>query len=705
MSSLDVRLLSMHWKNIRAMMDMDAPPKEGEKYCDFPPKKGYVIQMPNGSGKTTTLNLLEHVITGVVPSVEEAREYRRAVGGEKSARFIDSTSVFIARFLVNDEKWGIELVMNHQNEEVEFVTQTPNKGKRNGWHMPLAFRQAFYRKRRLAKLVAFDAETARTIIEESDKELLRDAIRQFGGYAEVHRLVGSPSVGGVYSGGRFDTVKSEIQGSIGKLKGKDKDIGGKQKRAERCLKEAKKSKRALLGMVKNDELSIQQCTEKISDLRKRKEDEFKGMESQLEELKQINDDLGNAISQRSDRTQKLLDTLLNPQNVLIDSWNDIVSFHQTHRDQKLPEEVGKGWLEEMARGEVCICGRKINGDIRDHILSNIQDHLDAGKLIAVAAVQGAFVDSSSSDFTAVQYAQASLEDIEANIDDLTTTIESSISEGLTKEAKDEMDRIDAELETLVDDLSDHEYGLEIRTTKDFVWLRGEQSSQGLKKNSNVVSEDEEDIENIQNLIIAENVIEHFEAKLAEMSGAGVELRGLNLTRGVVGAALDELNDRLRSHVSERAGAMWKGLPPAKRDKGLTMSIGDQGMRFWRGSSPQKKVSGAQGVTACYSAATAICRIGDYSVPLVADTPFAGWDDDIIPEWEDTVISLFDQWVVLVNKGEAKDMIMMLWNDNFPPEGVYLSSMVEYDKSEEDEGRMLRFSEDTDIFKSMAGVGN
>ena len=132
MSGLEVRLLSMHWKNIRAMMDMDAPSKNGEKYCDFPTKKGYVIQMPNASGKTTTLRLLEHAITGVAPSLQEASEFKRFVGDEDDARTIDSTSTFIARFLVNSEKWGIELVMKHQNEEIYFVTHTPNKGKRNG---------------------------------------------------------------------------------------------------------------------------------------------------------------------------------------------------------------------------------------------------------------------------------------------------------------------------------------------------------------------------------------------------------------------------------------------------------------------------------------------------------------------------------------------------------------------------------------------
>ncbi|SVB96318.1 uncharacterized protein METZ01_LOCUS249172, partial [marine metagenome] len=200
---------------------------------------------------------------------------------------------------------------------------------------------------------------------------------------------------------------------------------------------------------------------------------------------------------------------------------------------------------------------------------------------------------------------------------------------------------------------------------------------------------------------AEKVIDHFEAKLAEMSGAGVELKGLNLARSVIGDALDQLNDQLRNHVSERAGSLWKGLPPGKKDKGLTMTVGEEGLLFWRGNSNQKSVSGAQGVTACYAATTAICRLGSYSVPLVADTPFAGWDNDILPHWEETVVSLFDQWVVLVNKQEAETFLLKLWKENFPPSDTFIASMLEYDKFEEDEGRMLRFSEDPDVFRDLA----
>jgi DNA sulfur modification protein DndD len=704
MASLEVRILSMHWKNIRAMMDMDAPAKNGEKYCDFPEKRGYVILMPNTSGKTTTLNLLEHVITGVAPSVEEASEYRRAVGDDGSGGFIDSPSTFITRFLINGEKWGIELVMSHRNGEVSFNTHTPNQGKRDGWHMPLAFRQAFHRKRRLAKLVAFDAETARGIIRKTDKELLRDAIRQFGGYAEVHRLVGSPTTSGIYSGGRFDEVKSEIEGTMGKAKG-DKDITPKLKRARSSRDKAKKIRDQLTAMIEDDEKRMSELDEEISELNGKIDSEWGDIEGALSEVTDLKDQLSEAKLVRSDQTEGLLGTLINPQNVLVNSWDDFVSFHKTHRDQKLPEQVGRGWIEETAQGEVCICGRKIDGDIREHMLAHIQDHLDGMKLVAVSAVQGAFSESPNPDTTAVEYANSKLADTEGIIDDLTQAIEVSISEGATEEAKDEMSRLNETISTLKDERSDVEHGHRIRTTKDYVWLRGVGQAHGFRKNSAVISEDQDDIDRIENVNIADLAVTHFEEKLAEMSDVGMELKGLNLTRKIIGQALDQLNGLLRDHVSDRAAAMWKTLPPAKRDKGVTMTLGDDGLRFWRGDDPQKKVSGAQGVTACYAATTAICRLGSYSVPLVADTPLSGWDNDVLPAFEETITSMFDQWMGLCNKTEAENFLRHVWKEKFPPSETYIATMVENEgESEEDGGRMLRYSEDPAVFKKLAGVG-
>ena len=59
-------------------------------------------------------------------------------------------------------------------------------------------------------------------------------------------------------------------------------------------------------------------------------------------------------------------------------------------------------------------------------------------------------------------------------------------------------------------------------------------------------------------------------------------------------------------------------------------------------------------------------------------------------------------MVLANKGEADIFIQKLWKEKFPPDQVYISTMVEYeDQMEEDGGRMIRYSEDPSIFRAMA----
>ena len=66
-ASLKVRVLSIHWKNIRAFGDnppIDAPEMNGEAYADFPNEDNLFLQMPNGTGKTTTLHLLRSVFIG-----------------------------------------------------------------------------------------------------------------------------------------------------------------------------------------------------------------------------------------------------------------------------------------------------------------------------------------------------------------------------------------------------------------------------------------------------------------------------------------------------------------------------------------------------------------------------------------------------------------------------------------------------------------
>ena len=150
-------------------------------------KKTLFFQMPNGTGKTTTLHLIRNILSGQLPS--DFSEWRRSIGDDTNESFLNSPSEFELRLTINGEPYGFKLQLNHNTNEARFSTSTP-KGIRQDWAPPLAFQKAFQNRPDLVQLFVFDAETARHITKRTDEKLLQQAIRQFGGFSTVYDLVG-----------------------------------------------------------------------------------------------------------------------------------------------------------------------------------------------------------------------------------------------------------------------------------------------------------------------------------------------------------------------------------------------------------------------------------------------------------------------------------------------------------------------------------
>ena len=186
MAQLKVRIQSLHWKNIRSFDKLDAPELDGEIHNSFPTDGGIYLQMPNNTGKTTTLNLLRSVFTGKIP--EETNEWRRIIGAEDTEAVLNVPSEFSARLQINDESFRIKLLLDHEGGDHRFFTAGP-RGDQQGWHPPSAFRRAFEGRRELVELFIFDAETAREMRKKTNRNLLSSAIREFGGYSQIHDMI------------------------------------------------------------------------------------------------------------------------------------------------------------------------------------------------------------------------------------------------------------------------------------------------------------------------------------------------------------------------------------------------------------------------------------------------------------------------------------------------------------------------------------
>ena len=131
------------------------------------PYKVTFIQMPNGTGKTTTLELLRATLSGSAKewTSEQIAEFRNNIS-------LAESGAFIVRLLLNNKRLTFELKFDFQRGQIEYRT-TYNSGIQNGFFPPSIIKKFLNIK--FVSLFIFDGELARNLLDDKQTRA-RDAI-------------------------------------------------------------------------------------------------------------------------------------------------------------------------------------------------------------------------------------------------------------------------------------------------------------------------------------------------------------------------------------------------------------------------------------------------------------------------------------------------------------------------------------------------
>ncbi len=133
------------------------------------PYHATLVQMPNGTGKTTTLNLLRATISGSArdwnQDPKRILELRRSGGTTQ-------TGQFIVRLAINGNPLTFELNLNFKDRKV-FYRTTFGAGIRDGFHPPPQLRR--FLNPEFVSLFVFDGELANNLLD-SKQTRAREAI-------------------------------------------------------------------------------------------------------------------------------------------------------------------------------------------------------------------------------------------------------------------------------------------------------------------------------------------------------------------------------------------------------------------------------------------------------------------------------------------------------------------------------------------------
>lgn len=310
-----------------------------------------LIQMPNGTGKTTTLALLKATLTGDARSwsPEHIRELQRATDRRDDGRFT-------VELRVDGKPLKLELIVDFESASVSYATTSPDMGGYNKeWAPPPNVRR--FLSRRFVDLFVFDGELANALLdsketraEEAIETLCQlDLLEAVSDDCEVYWARATAKMGSRNEKGlsRYQTIAVKLSERIAFLKRSAETSAAK-------LQEVR-------GGIKSLDAHIKRLIEEDGKNRER----FHEMEKTKGEKEQL---LASVL-------RELVDRMRRPEALAAAFGVALASVKANLDRVKLPDSTSRQFFQELALEAECICGRPIGEDQRHEILTRAEDFL------------------------------------------------------------------------------------------------------------------------------------------------------------------------------------------------------------------------------------------------------------------------------------------------------------------------------------------
>lgn len=324
-----------------------------------------LVQMPNGTGKTTTLKLLRAALSG--PDIW--------IDAEKVHSFQKNTSTeqgqFELRLLYNQRRLTIQMQFDFTAGVVKYYTTSSNSasgGKESGFHPPATLRP--FLSLEFIKLLVFDGELAAQLLDAKHTNAQK-AIE------DMYQLTFFPLMKQ-----RIEEYWSSVAEEAGS-KGGDKELSRRRGRAaqltQRCIyvKECFEKDNKQLEEIKS---TLQKLDQNFKhQIEKNKQDALN--------LQQAESDLKLARQALMTRTKDLSILMKNPLELSQQVATDIYALKDHLDKAKLPGIAAREFFDEIAEENTCICEREIDAVIKEIIKTGAKKYLGSEEMNVLNAMK------------------------------------------------------------------------------------------------------------------------------------------------------------------------------------------------------------------------------------------------------------------------------------------------------------------------------
>lgn len=601
---MELRVLGWRYENLRGGL------RDVSIDLESLPGRWALIQMPNGTGKTTTMALFRAAFSGETLTSEFVRDLR-------AADDIDN-GLFEVRLSIDGKPFRIQLRLNFKEGTHQYWTarsEVRSGGLEEGLSLPMDLKRLLTAD--FTRLFVFDGELAKEI-RAVGKDRAATAIRTLyrldrleGLNIQIARLVEEQQqrAAAISTASERKGVtrwKRAYDGAVARKASLSAEQRGLQKR-----KKEMEARQAKIGAEINERI------EQDDTLRKRKE--------------QLNADREMIDRGIFEATTTGLNVLRLPAKLHPTVLERLRTLGNKLTRLKLPKTISAEFFKELAEQPDCVCGRPVTPAIKEAILSRADSYLAEDQILVINKMKLALRESSAdaTEFTTIATTlNGRLRDLHRN-----KTAHDQLELDRVEAGDTELQRLRAEVRQIERDLETDDVKLEKLSTRDAI----RQRALGATNENNIPLCDAEMKRCQEKLATATDTL-RFVLQSERVKG---------LVNAVSALALDRLRERVRNSTNDKLAQLVPSETLRVARIGGSLELGSGGLASKAG------VSEGQSLAVAYAFLTSLLTEAPYKLPFIVDSPAVSLDTAVRREVGELIPDLFEQMIMFVISSERE----------------------------------------------------
>lgn len=613
---MNLRIESITYQNIREFRDLsiDFTRDGGDELHHIS-----LVQMPNGTGKTTTMQLIRQLIRGVNLEESEIMEYQPDFGA--------STGEFTIGFRSGSDRFRVHMQLDYDVGIVNYRHSYPQReggGMNDGHFMPMEINDTLTEN--FVDLFIFNGELTDEFIETSENK------------AETALKIVN----------RLDRIESQ-QSLISQIVEKRQDKKGGAE-TEQGLKMAKtnlekRNKKLTELNEKRDQLKdkIEEHVQEIEDLKEERKNIIAKEDDKLQDYTNLEQNIQNLQSDLKNESKSILEAMRRPSRLSKSLSDDFEELFGQMTILQLPKSTSEEFFTELAEGENCICDRPLNQKTREAIRSNAAQYLSDEDIGVLNTLKEQLRN------------RANPVDFESKLNEL-SDIRQDLKQNQMEQQALDLDDPDREKkkQSLTEQIEEEktqkqnkERKLEYITTDD----------QTKRKKFSL------DWEN--NIPSAKREVRKYQKKVEEATGTVQFRKQADALDRILDEFLSESLSNLKEKQIRKTNQRLSNI--LKRSKVQIESIDDSIKLRDRGGSSE-----GQSLAVAYAYLSTLFENSHVEIPFVVDSPAVSLDHKVRREVASTISNLFDQLIAFVISTEKEGFV-----DNLDAKEINGSDDIKY----------------------------